>query len=388
MIILSLLGTGDYNETTYTWGRQKKSAQFMQQALSAWFPNTSLLVCATRKAKGKHGKVLRETIPNIKLINIPMGKNERQFWTIYNRIEENIPAESELVFDITHGFRSLPILALLAVAYLRAAKGVKVKHILYGAFEARVGEKTPVLDLLPFLNMLDWASATNRFLETGDARKFRPLIETKGDRPLNVYLNSAVKELDSLSQALATNRALRSGELAQKVQEKLLKAQQGEWEPRHEPLKLLLPRLADSLALLSRDGQGSQEEQLRQCFGQVEWLLQNQQFEKALGLAREWMVSFTQLRRQGSWQPIGYKERKKVEVWLNDCARGGVSTPDEWKAFIGVWIDLGNLRNDLMHFGFRDSPREETTIPKEVKDKIDGLRAVVCSMGLELPEVS
>lgn len=395
--IVSILGLGRFNKekkeyyyekVRYFWEeRPIVETALIQEVWNAWFPHAKMLILATKEAR-KERKGYLERYPKWIVEDIPDGKNEAEFWQIYQKVVANLDQGDEVILDITHGFRSLPVLTLLAASFLRSAKGVTIKHVLYGANEAKTEDKTPVFDLSPFLTMLDWAGATNRFLETGDARKFRPLVETKGSKPHNVHLNSAVKELDSLSQALATNRALRSGELAKKAQEKLLKAQEEEWEPRHEPLKLLLPRLADSLALLSHNEQGSQEEQLKQSFGQVRWLLQNQQFEKALGLAREWMVSFAQLKRQESWQPIQYKKRKEVEDWFTACMKGEVSTPDDWKAFIDLWKDLGNLRNDLMHFGFREAARAEASIPKEVLEKIQSLRSVVSTLGLELPEVS
>lgn len=394
--LVSILGLGRYDKeekkyyyekVRYFWDeRPEVETALIQEVWNAWFPNAQMLILATEEAR-KERKGDLERHPHWIVEDIPDGKNEAEFWQIYQKVVAKLDQGDEVILDITHGFRSLPVLTLLAASFLRSAKGVTIKHVLYGANEAKIEDKTPVFDLSPFLTMLDWASATNRFLETGDARKLRPLVETKGSKPFNVHLNSAVKELDSLSQALATNRALRSGELAKSAQEKLLKAQQEDWEPRHEPLKLLLPRLADSLTLLSRDKEGSEEEQLKQSFGQVRWLLQNQQFEKALGLAREWMVSFAQLKRQESWHPIQNMKRKEEEDWLNACAKGGL-TPDDWRAFIDVWKDLGNLRNDLMHFGFREAARSEESIPKEVGEKIDALRKAVSSLGLKLPEAS
>lgn len=386
MIILSMLGTGTYQPVQYSWnGRTAQTHRFFQASLREWFPEAELLVCVTSEARAKHGEAIQREVAGVTLIDIPSGRNEEEYWRIFNIVNEKIPQGSDLVLDITHGFRSLPILVLLAISFLRLAKGVSLKHILYGAYEAQIDSIAPVFDLTEFVTMLDWASATSRFLETGDARKFKPLVETKGSKPLNVHLNAAVKELDSLSQALATNRALRSGELARKAREKLLKAKEEKWELRHEPLKLLLPRLEESLTLLSQDGQSSPEDQLKQSFGQVMWLLQNQQFEKALGLSREWMVSFAQWKRQGTWRPVEHRKRGEIEKWLNECAKGEIRPPDDWKAFIEVWKDLRDLRNDLMHFGFREAARAETSIPDEVREKIHRLRTVVYSMGIELP---
>lgn len=387
MIILTMLGTGNYGEVVYRWeGRQAKPHQFVQNALAEWFPDAQMLVCVTKEAREKHEGAIA-SIPRTRLVDIPSGKNEAEYWEIFNRIEQEIPEESELVLDITHGFRSLPILALLAVSFLRAAKRVRVKHVLYGAYDASQDGCTPVFDLVPFMSMLDWANATNRFLETGDASKFRPLVETRGAKPLNTHLNSAVRELDGLSEALSTNRAMRVGELSTKALTKIEQAENGEWEPSHAPLKLLLPRLKQGLHLLARDANASPQDQLIQLYGQVEWFLRYRQYEKAAGIAREWMVSFAQMRRQGSWKPIEYKNREEVEKWLNGCAKGEIPPPDEWKAFIGVWQDFGNLRNDLMHFGFRNAARSEKSIPEEVSEKIKQLKNVVGSMDLELPEV-
>ncbi|RDI95589.1 TIGR02221 family CRISPR-associated protein [Meiothermus sp. QL-1] len=392
MIILSMLGTGNYQEVEYIWdGCKARPHRFFQSSLKEWFPEAQLLICVTEEAKNKHGEDILQELTGAKLIDIPSGQNEAEYWQIFNIIQEEIPEGTELVLDITHGFRSLPILALLAVSFLRIAKGVVLKYVLYGAYEAKTDSSAPVFDLTPFVSMLDWATASQYFLETGDAGKFQPLVEARGEKPVNTHLNTAVKGLGSLSSALAANRALEIGEVARETLGSLGEAQKEAWKPQHQPLKLLLPRLKDMLghlALKKSPSQEdySQEDYLRQNFALVLWLLQNQQFEKALGLAREWMVSFAQYRRQGSWYPISFDSRKEAEGWLNSCVKGETETPEEWKDFIQLWRDLGNLRNDLMHFGFRESPRGKESIPQEFREKIDKLRDVIRGMNFECPE--
>ena len=66
---------------------------------------------------------------------------------IFNIIEQNIPTSSELLLDITHGFRSLPMLGFLAVAYLRAAKAIALTHLVYGALEAQTEEPSNARDV-------------------------------------------------------------------------------------------------------------------------------------------------------------------------------------------------------------------------------------------------
>ena len=111
-------------------------------------------------------------------------------------LEEN----DEIILDITHAFRSIPLLIFIVAAYLRQVKNVKLKHIIYGAFEARDTEtdQTPIFDLTPFVELLDWMNAVNIFQNSGDAR---PIAR------LNVQRDIA-DALTNLSNSLLTNRPL------------------------------------------------------------------------------------------------------------------------------------------------------------------------------------
>lgn len=398
-VIISILGLGRwdrekggyvYEKARYAWDDRKTvETDFFPEALAEWFPDATFLLLGTQRAleaRDPHLSRLGNSKRVLK-VTIPEGRGPEEYWEIYNSIAEALPEGAEVVLDITHGYRSLGMIAFLAIAFLQAARRVRLSHVLYAAFEARTPEGiTPVFDLAPFVSILDWANATQHFLETGDAGKFQPLAEARGAKPVNLHLNRAVKGLGSLSSALAANRALEIGEVARKTLDSLEKAQQEEWASQHQPLKLLLPRLKAMLSQLALEESPSQEDHLRQNFALVLWLLQNQQFEKALGLAREWMVSFAQYRRQGSWYPISPASRKEAEEWVKSCAKGESKTPPGWEDFIQLWRDLGDLRNDLMHFGFRESPRRKESIPQEVKEKIHRLRDVVRGMGFELPE--
>jgi CRISPR-associated Csx2 family protein len=86
----------------------------------------------------------------------------------------------EIVFDITHGFRSLPMIAMLTIAYLKQVKGVKVQHVSTG-FDAKDEQGTPVFDLTPFANLLDWLAAAKMFTATGDSSELGRLIQDVQD---------------------------------------------------------------------------------------------------------------------------------------------------------------------------------------------------------------
>lgn len=93
---------------------------------------------------------------------IPIGANEEELWEIFKNIFETIGQEEELYIDITHSLRNIPIQLLAVISYARAIKNVTVNGIYYGAFE--VGKfneegvkEAPILNLLTFLDILDWS---------------------------------------------------------------------------------------------------------------------------------------------------------------------------------------------------------------------------------------
>lgn len=96
------------------------------QHLIAWLAPQETLVLLTNEAKvHKHWKNLRQRSQSqtqLTPVDIPSGKSK---------------AELRQIFDVTHGFRSLPMLPLLASAFLRVAKNIKMQDIMYGAFDAR-----------------------------------------------------------------------------------------------------------------------------------------------------------------------------------------------------------------------------------------------------------
>lgn len=385
MIILSMIGINDYKETSYTWGgREAKPCRLVQQALIEWFPGATLLVCVTQKAKDKYGQEI-ESIPNARLVDIPDGVNEAEFWEIYYKIEQEIlriqkdkPYCEELVLDITHGFRSLPILALLAVSFLRAAKQVQVKHVLYGAYDASRNGSTPVFDLAPFLSMLDWANSTSRFLETGYTYKMAQLAE------LNNGLHGVVGYLTEFSYSMQLHDPVSAGRAAQNAVDRLQSSIDG-------PMNLLRLQIKSGLEPLAFIKENDDDEkQLISIFNQIRWYQRHEHYEKAVGLAKEWLYLFAR-----------WKSGKAI--WVNNELR--VNDNFSLNAFLeqpenarlkGVYEALKKLRNRMMHWrgipaedanGFSDEKSSKDILPS-IHKKLRDLEEVVKGMGLNLPEVS
>ena len=74
-------------------------------------------------------------MPEPEKVGIPGGSSVEEFWEIFETVNEHIPEEAEIVFDVTHSFRSLPLIMSVLLNYLEVVKGTKLVGCYYGAFE-------------------------------------------------------------------------------------------------------------------------------------------------------------------------------------------------------------------------------------------------------------
>lgn len=379
MTILTTLGTGNYEPTTYVWGERAYQTPLFVAAVAAWFPGAAVKAVSTELAWERQGVALQEAIPYTERIPIPDGANEDELWQIFNVLVAAIPAGESVIFDITHGFRSQPVLSLLVASFLRVAKGIHLEAVLYGAYE-RDRENSPVFDLTPFVAMLDWANATERFLETGDARKIAALIREQRKNPLN----SLAARLTDLSEALALVRPILVTQKASDLMVRIAQARAEPWEAQHAPLKLLLDRIQTSFSPLAAT------EPLRAQWQQIGWLTTHQHYLAAAALAREWLVHVRVVVAGGTIVPIDNALRDAAESWLNNADNENGSAPHEappeWKASVALWRNLTDLRNDLAHCGLRVSPRPPSTITSSVEKLPSELAAAARLLGIEVSE--
>jgi CRISPR-associated Csx2 family protein len=95
-------------------------------------------------------------------------------------IAAEVKTKDRVSLDVTHGFRHLPMLALISALHLRTAQRVEVEGLYYGAFEMKQKEVTPVMNLEGLLRIADWVGALNTFDKDGDYGVFADLMERDG----------------------------------------------------------------------------------------------------------------------------------------------------------------------------------------------------------------
>lgn len=382
-LILSFLGTGNYQEVLYTLDGETYHTPFTQEALVRHYPQHRLLVFLTEQARKTNAPRLQERLEGlgreVDWVLIPDGRTEEDHWVMFNRMAEAIPKEASLVVDVTYGFRSQPILALAVLQFLEVLEGVRTERLVYGAI--RDGNLGEFLDLTSFVELLRWTQATRELMRYGWGKPLAGLLTHLQDqhwkklpgktafedgRTPVTKLKPLGNTLGQLTLALELLRVREAMEQAGA----LLKRVEGVRQelgllPALEPLRHLLAAVEDRYRPLAVEDPFSPRG-LKAQAAMVDLLLASGGLAQAAALMRELVVTKVCLDR--GLDPE--EERSVAESYLGTYAQRSKKGLADEKASLGrLWNDLADLRNDVAHAGMRPIP----TPAKTLEGKLESL---------------
>lgn len=403
MKAFTFLGAAKAYETAYVMSDGREHvAKFFGVAMARFFPDLEMRVLVTKEAEETHlaeftGQV-EDYVGDLQSVPIPPGRDEAEMWQIFEAVIEAVNEEEEVIFDITHGFRSLPFLSFLAAAYLRVVKKVRLKAVLYGNYEARnttvTPNRAPVIDLTPFVSLLDWMVAADRFTRFGDAQDLADLLRharpaqrwpdapTKQEKIAGQRLSQAAKSLDTVSAALRLIRPIEVLAAAAALPQALNNAVQ-QTDPYAQPFMPLKDQVIRAYAPLALDKaehahiyqQLAHERQL------VHWYLERKQYAQAVATAREWLITWTlahsggadqldKAARQAAEDIMGYdiqSKRKNPKAIKPDNYKEFSRLPD-YQAVLTLFEQLGHVRNDMMHAGKRKGALSAASLTQKIPE--------------------
>jgi CRISPR-associated DxTHG motif protein len=287
--IITFLGTRP-QETVYEWQGKPYTGRVFAEALRQFVNFDKMLVLTTDEAAEKTWPVLAGLDdPRIEMVPIPDGKDTDGMWGIFQVVIDKVEEGENVIFDITHGYRSLPFLAFLFAAYLKTAKKVNIEAIYYGALEmaAQNNHKAPVIDLSQFVTMLDWITATDQFVQTGNAQQLAGLLNPAG---LNKgVLFDASNTLQTISQAAFLCQPFTLMKTVEELEPHLHLAE-NELVEMARPYSVLRSRISNAFGQFQADFSKDVHSALVAEFRMVNWYYQNKQLIQAMSLAREWLI--------------------------------------------------------------------------------------------------
>ena len=187
-ILISVLGKGqydkskcgfDYKVTNYQLENEKPiQSKLVSDVLHKIMNFDKIYIVGTNESLWD---IADQYIEQYEKIIVPYGKNSEEFWEIFTILTRLDIDDAEVHVDVTHGFRSLPIFISTILNFFTKVKNAKIKGVYYGIFEARDQERdiTPVINILPLLEMNQVIDAYHIFQKYSDGRDFAEFINEK-----------------------------------------------------------------------------------------------------------------------------------------------------------------------------------------------------------------
>lgn len=419
-VFISFLGKGFYEETNYIDSSQNKgeviSTRFVQEASILNYTNNfsekdKIIILTTegslknwednehynyRKKENEFYEGLQTKLeklnlfPEVKNIPIPEGESTQELWEIFQIVFDLIEDEDEIIFDITHGFRSLPMLNMVLINYAKLLKNISVRGIYYGAFEAKKKlidgkEYSPLWDLKSFVELQDWTNAAQMFLKTGNGL---PLSEMVENRRLK-------EELMQFSKFILVNRGvdIYKGNSIVALKKELHKILNSDISVHEKPLIPILKKVENEFIYYKQND-------VLNGFLAVKWAIKNGLIQQGATMLEEAITTLVlydlkeddkiqnpDIRQSASAalvvkQPFRYrvipKERdtdderakkarlkaKEILAWEKEFVPKiqKLSYKDELGRIVSNLKE--NIRNDINHAGFRKAPKNYNTLNK------------------------
>ena len=403
--VITFLGTSLRPEPTeYANGDIRAKGFVFAQALQKFFEFDRMLVCMTDDAEAKVWEKLRSQglapelteDERVQALPIKTGNDTGEMWEIFMKIAGAIEMGETVIFDITHGLRSLPFLVFLFAAYLKSAKRVKIRGIYYGALELSKDNVTPVIDLSEFVEMLDWLGASERFIEMGDGSALAGLLKSRG-KTSGRALNQVAASIEAISLALVLARPLEAIEASGQLRKQLAAAAQ-EIEARAKPFALLQEQVANAYGQFASQSVESAvsfaqeiELTLDQQLLMIDWYRKKGQIIQASGLAREWVISVfwvyfevndcadvkeVRARIEKGLAAVGVLAQGHTVDWGNDLVPL-IQGLENGRSIANFWNDLTQLRNDLAHSGMRKNAGQAKNIQRRMDNLYTKLKLLI-----------
>ncbi len=356
--LISFLGSGDYEEVNYLIdGRQFKSSLSLYPIIESYHPDV-IYVIGTKESKWN----LIERL-NYQRVEIPSGRNEEELWEIFRKISDEVTVENtDIIFDITHCFRSIPFFAVLLARFLCFLnKQTEIRNIFYGFLDRQTRESR-IVDLVPLLEMLDVIDSINSLEKYGDLKDFSQLLSRKQKNLKNRFPESLRKiksVLERLNAITEMTYIPQLREIAESL-DSLLKDQNLLLEASQHFralsfLKSRLQSLADRFKI---------KPEWKAQLEIARWYHENRHSSQALLVLREAIITyFCQLEGKDFYDN---EKREEVEKRLNEARKEPKNEIEK------LWDKIAQHRNKTAHVLMRSDSlsMDADRARKRVKDYI------------------
>jgi hypothetical protein len=376
-ILIAFLGNANYQQTSYRIeDKLYENRLAFMPIFSHFSPIDHVYIIGTKESRWE----MLNGFPHTPVF-IPYCRREEDFWKMFDILATEIDfKESEVIFDITHCFRTIPVFTAIYIRFIRCVEPTaRFSHFLYGSYEPG-SQETPIIDLAPALELLDWVDATTSFTRYGELEGLVGLIKDKTDhicrtntcRPTKLKMLAA--KLEKLSNLSGLTYVPLLPAIGREISEGLDDQQFRDEIVRHvKPLNLLIDKLRSHARRFSKETHWASHLEA------ASWYLENNRPSQSLIVLREVIVTY--LCEKDDCNVYDIQERGRREEDLNTEAMSQQSK----EPLVRLWQKIRDARNRVGHALMKRvdkdlSPKralgEVEKLIKETKQVLEGGRQI------------
>jgi CRISPR-associated Csx2 family protein len=112
---------------------------------------------------------------------IPYCEDQAEQIQLLTCMADQVNPRDQVDLDVTHGFRHLPMIALMSAMYLESVRDARINAIWYGSYDPDA-KKGKIHDLAGLLEINHWLQALNSYDKDGDYSPVAKLLEQGGEQ--------------------------------------------------------------------------------------------------------------------------------------------------------------------------------------------------------------
>jgi hypothetical protein len=386
---------GDISESQerYCFEDHCMVTDLVQEAIWELWKPEEMILCIRDPRQAPVADICERRGISTRTLWIGEGTLESDLWETFSRIGSVIRPGEEILFDITGGSHTLPIIMALVAVWVKEIHHGKTVGVIHATKADEFGMRHFV-DMRSLMGVIDWIGGIQALISHTDASRFHTLLSNlqktiyqAEDEPVPpTRMRGWAHLLGTFTTAVRLSRPVDALYAGWGVHQDLPRVR----EEIRKFAPTLLPVL-DEMDEISSIGAPPLKGSLNSAYLMKQLRLIQYQIQtglemQAVSLSREWLISAVMifLKIEDEWRNAD--TRHEVSRTLTGLALTLQGSPSEttpythhlldiadWKELIKIWERVSDLRNDLAHCGMNSRDESLRSILQRTAELPDTL---------------